>query len=135
MMQSIRFIKTLILACYSCVAIGQTSVSLTTTKDTTQVGEVITVKYQINAPLQDIETIDFSPLFDIDNLVYEQDTNRLEKTLDVSIIDGSSIGVNNQNLLIQGSQIKSQSGEIKLAFYSFGIGDINNPLVLALLMY
>lgn len=106
---------------------SQSTVSFTTTQDTARVGEVITLKYHINAPLETVDSIDFNPLFDIENLVYPQDTTLLEKIMDISIIDGSSIGINNQNLIVEGDQLKSQSGIIKVAFYSFGVCDINNP--------
>ena len=126
MIKPLLFISALLM---SLNLLGQVSVGVSIDKDSVQVGEIVNLSVQINGDIGLIDTIDFSLLKSMNNLLYEVDTNLIEEYLDVSILDGGPFGINDQKLVLTGNQLRATQGIVKFGVYTFGFGQLNNPIV------
>ncbi len=112
------------------VAYPQISVSITTDRDTIDIGSSVTLDIQINQA-QSITKLDFSPLFKIDNLAFKVDSTLADRYLDVSILDGGVFGISDENPIVEKSTTGSipGKGKVKIGIYSVGAGHIPAPEV------
>ena len=121
-----KLASTIILAFISLLCEAQMSVSLSVPTDTVILGQPVVAKYQINGPLSNVQQLDFSPLLNMDNLAYPNDSSRLDKIMDVSI-SAPAIGVSSDQPILRGEGLTANTGEVTMTFYSMGVVSVASP--------
>lgn len=105
---------------------AQSSIRISFPTDTIAIGKPVIAQLRISGDLANIEQVDFSPLLEARNQMYEFDTTRLEKFFDVNI-GANRLGISNDKLLLQGSEITSATVDIPFTFFTMGAGAFPNP--------
>ncbi|MFT6334025.1 MAG: hypothetical protein ACJATI_000757 [Halioglobus sp.] len=114
----------LIFSLFATIVSAQLSVSVDAIPDSIYFGDEVVLNYKINVP-EDVElnSLDFSPLKEIKNAAYEQDSTTFDEIMDVDILDGGKFGINDANLIITkqsaGKEIPRQ-GSIKIRISTIG---------------
>ncbi|MGK0315370.1 MAG: hypothetical protein ACI86M_001601 [Saprospiraceae bacterium] len=114
----------LIFSLFATIVSAQLSVSVDAIPDSIYFGDEVVMNYKINVP-EDVElnSLDFSPLKEIKNAAYEQDSTTFDEIMDVDILDGGKFGINDANLIITkqsaGKAIPRQ-GSIKIRISTIG---------------
>tara|TARA_R110000737_G_scaffold322160_1_gene334419 strand:+ start:3847 stop:4842 length:996 start_codon:yes stop_codon:yes gene_type:complete len=119
----LRFV--LIFSLFVTIISAQLSVSVDAIPDSIYFGDDVVLNYKINLPKgTELNTIDFSPLKEIKNAAYEQDSITFDEIMDVDIVDGGVFGINDVNLIISqqpdGKGIPAQ-GAIKIRISTIGV--------------
>lgn len=103
---------------------AQLSVAVDALPDSIYFGDDITLNYKVNVPPNvQLRSLDFSPLLEIENAVYSQDTTMFDKIMDVDIVDGGVFEINNANTVVIGKddRLLPLSGSVKIRISSVGI--------------
>lgn len=113
----------LILLISALGANAQISVSVDADRDSLLFGDEVQLQYKINLPEGAvIESLDFSALNEMTNLMYQMDTTRMEETIDFEITTSDGFPITNEQLIIQpiAGQLIPTQGIIKGRVLSVG---------------
>ena len=115
----------LIFSLFVTIISAQLSVAVDAIPDSIYFGDEVILNYKINVPPGvQLNELDFSPLKEIKNAAYEQDSAVFDEVMDVDIVDGGVFGINDANLLITkqsaGKEI-SRQGSIKIRISTIGV--------------
>lgn len=110
----------------SGMTMAQVSVQIRSQNDTIRVGDPITLEVNIKTAPSNILSIDFSDWTKVDNPSYKMDSTRLDKYFDLSILDGTAFGIENEKLSTDKIVAK---GNITITSYTMGVGTLPAPKV------
>jgi len=129
----IRGIVTSIFCCFSILCFGQLSVAVSASSDTINFGDEVQLTYKINVPDGvDITSLDFTPLKESLNLVFDQSPTELDSIMDVDVIDGGPFQINNNNLIATKQGMNGEiplSGTIRARVSSVGVLRLPKPIL------
>lgn len=129
----IRGIVTSILCCFSILCFGQLSVAISANSDTINFGDEVQLTYKINVPQSvDITSLDFTPIKECLNLVYDQSPTELDSIMDVDVIDGGPFQINNNNLIVTKERLNGAMplvGTIRARVSSVGVLRLPKPIL------
>jgi hypothetical protein len=127
----IRLFCLLCLGCFSLLSYGQLSVAVSASSDTINFGDEIQVSYKINVPNGvDITSLDFSPINNCSNLVYQQSPADLDSIMDIDVVDGGAFKIDNYNLIATKERLNGPiplEGTIRMRVSSVGVLDLPRP--------
>lgn len=114
-------------------ASAQLSVAVDAIPDSIYFGDDIVLIYKVNVPTgTQLTSIDFSPLKEIENAAYQQDSVTFDEIMDVDIVDGGAFGINDVNLIISqqpdGSGLPLQ-GSVKIRISTIGAFLLPIPII------
>ena len=128
-----RGLMTVILCSFSILCFGQLSVAVSASSDTIKFGDEVQLSYKINVPAGvDITSLDFTPLKESLNLVYDQSPTELDSIMDVDVIDGGQFQINNSNLIVTKERLNGAiplSGTIRARVSSIGVLRLPKPIL------
>ena len=127
----IRSVFTVVLILLSILAYGQISIAISADKDTINFGDEVQISYKINLPQGlEIDALDFSPLKELPNLVFDQYPEILDSLMDIDVVDGGVFKVDNNNLIVTKDRLQGNiplTGSIKVRVSSAGVMRLPKP--------
>ncbi len=115
---------------------SQTSATSTFSQDTVTIGDPITIEIKIRVPNDaKVDGIDMTPFLRMENKVFAQDTNFLDKIADVEVLDWGNWKHTDMSTTLNSSEytVANENGQqvisntIKIAIYNMGVFTIPAP--------
>ena len=126
-------LSTLLFFFFTYLSYGQLSVAVSAGSDTIKFGDEIQFTYKLNVPEGvDVTSLDFTPLKECLNLVYQQSPTELDSIMDIDVIDGGVFKIDNNNLIATKERLNGPiplTGVIRARVSSIGVLDLPKPII------